>query len=445
MNNYWRAMILLVIGLIYNLIAHAWENHYQLTYEALRGIDNMGQTVAVESIDDFVKKEKDGLRTLLAEIEQKAKKNPNHAPLPKELAFGYNFESGLTLTQQFLLSLRVNQNVGFPLFVLKQPGASKTIDRVFSPGEINNAPFKSLSMLDQGRALKKLLPGQMLSKADTVATGSEEPDHGLDFYLWQNNESWFGLSYGFGPQPFGNPHLSYGSQAPFHMGFYFEPKILYMAAGFLKRCYPEYRTMQFLELSRFAFATGHNYWGYRFLGIADHYLQDLTQPYHANVAPGSSALELIGKNILAMIGIEGPKRDQTQLLTNRHLGLENYLLGSLVQALSERENSSLLKILRDSSHDKSYPNFSDSYASQVVAKEAFDKAARIDELVTKGLPQRLSNPRFLFEGTMPAVNLLAETKKSPNQATKELDEALLGLMRSYGSHTRKSLSYVKAP
>lgn len=209
--------------------------------------------------------------------------------------------------------------------------------------------------MDHGKALKKVAPGQKLSASEILASGSKEPDQGMDFDLWKNNNSRFGALYNFGEQPFGNPLLSFGTQAPFHMGFYHEPALLYRAGDFLKRCYPEYRIMQFMALSRFAFASNHPYWGYRFLGMADHYLQDLTQFYHARVAPDMSLPKLIGINLLAMVGFDQFKRDTTQLLTNKHLGLENYQYGSIKAALAApNANSKILKALQDQSSDSGY-------------------------------------------------------------------------------------------
>ena len=94
-----------------------------------------------------------------------------------------------------------------------------------------------------------------------------------------------GARYGFGTQPFGDARFEYSSQAPFHIGYYHESALIYRAAPFLARTYPEMRVQQYLGLARFAFESGHDYWGYRFLGWALHYVQDLTQPYHSKALP----------------------------------------------------------------------------------------------------------------------------------------------------------------
>ena len=91
---------------------------------------------------------------------------------------------------------------------------------------------------------------------------------------------------GFGIQPFGNPNLEYSSQAPFHMGFYHLDWLTRTAQPSLLRTYPLWRIALFGELAELAFSTGHDYWGWRFLGWGLHYVGDLTQPYHAIPLPG---------------------------------------------------------------------------------------------------------------------------------------------------------------
>lgn len=78
--------------------------------------------------------------------------------------------------------------------------------------------------------------------------------------------------------------------------------LIYKAAPFIQRTYPLMRIQQYTSLASLAFRTGHAYWGWRFTGLALHYIQDLAQPYHADLAPGDSTLRLISANVLAMAG-----------------------------------------------------------------------------------------------------------------------------------------------
>ena len=84
------------------------------------------------------------------------------------------------------------------------------------------------------------LAGEIASNAPlaVVATAADEPDYGLDINLWEDSPSDWGKVYGFGNLPFGNPALNYSTQAPFHMGFFHEAKVIYLAAPFIKKTFP---------------------------------------------------------------------------------------------------------------------------------------------------------------------------------------------------------------
>lgn len=244
---------------------------------------------------------------------------------------------------------------------------------------------------------------------------------------------------GFGTQPFGNPVLSYSSQAPFHMGYFYESPILYWAAGWLKRCYPEYRINSFLALSRFAFSHGHTYWGYRFLGWALHYVQDLTQPYHATLAPGVSWPKLMLLNILEIIGIKGPAENLRQLLTNRHLALENYQFES-IRMLANNKN--LLSVLTDETSGPHYPPFDHTYPRQIIAQEAHGRADQVDFLLNQALPPLyVADPRYKFSGTDPSINLREISYAHEKVAAAQLEKAFLMLMRAYAAHTRATIRH----
>jgi hypothetical protein len=53
-----------------------------------------------------------------------------------------------------------------------------------------------------------------------------------------------------------------------------------------------YRADLYAHLAKGAFATGHPYWGYRFLAWSLHYVQDVTQPWHTVFVPDLTFLKL---------------------------------------------------------------------------------------------------------------------------------------------------------
>jgi hypothetical protein len=138
--------------------------------------------------------------------------------------------------------------------------------------------------------------------------------------LYVDNGTSFGAVYGFGSQPFGNPNLDYSSQAPFHMGFYHLDWLTRRVESDLLRTLPAWRIHLYQSLAALAFETGHDYWGWRFMGWALHYIGDLTQPYHADPLPGVSLMSSI------WLVIQGKTADAIQLVSNRHGVLESYQL-----------------------------------------------------------------------------------------------------------------------
>lgn len=433
-------MRVIIILAFLSQTAGSWEAHYLLTYFALRDWPEVSKepTIIAEPLENFVKSQKEALVLLLKEQEVWAQKNISTYPrLPDELVFNARSDSP-SLTKEFLMALRINPESSYANFLLYPPGVPHRLKNGFTPQELVQSPLTTLTSLRAEQpVLEKILPGQRVSALEILVAASEEPDHGLDLGLWQDNQTHYGAIMGFGTQPFGNPALSYSSQAPFHMGYFYESPVLYWAAGWLKRCYPEYRINTFLGLSRFAFSHGHSYWGYRFLGWALHYIQDLTQPYHATLAPGVSWPKLMWLNILEIIGIKGPAENLRQLLTNRHLGLENYQFES-IRAIAN--NINLFGVLSNEIPDREYPLFSPTYARQIIAKEARSRADQVDFLLNQALPSLyVADPTYKFSGTDPSINLREISFVHETTAAMRLEQEFLVLMRSFAAHTRTTI------
>jgi hypothetical protein len=152
-------------------------------------------------------------------------------------------------------------------------------------------------------------PGKTLSTADILCTYADEPDWGMDQGLFLRED------YGYGPLPFGADR-GVSSQAPFHMAFYYESPVLVRLFPQLKKSFMEERIRMFFALARLAFANEIDYWGWRFTAWAMHYLQDLTQPYHAKAIPVSIFKVL--RPLLAAGGIRNAVEKNKNLLRNRH-------------------------------------------------------------------------------------------------------------------------------
>ncbi|MBL4818658.1 MAG: hypothetical protein JKY15_05435, partial [Deltaproteobacteria bacterium] len=282
--------------------------------------------VKAEPLESFLKSDWQKIIKLIEKEEHWAEQNLANYPRKPESLIPK--KSSVT---EFFRAIRVNPNTLLPLYRQEMPNTSHAshAKNLLLPSEITLLPD---SLSPTGQHFIKVKPGQYVLAQDVFTSATDEPDYGLDIELWNDSESSFGAEYKMGKQPFGNSKLSYGSQAPFHMGFYHEWAPLYWVAPNIKRTYPEQRIHLFRSLSRFAFETGHPYWGWRFAGMGAHYVQDLTQPYHTTVLPDKHPLLLILYGILDKLGFSGPKERLIEEATEKHLDLEHKAYEKILKA-----------------------------------------------------------------------------------------------------------------
>lgn len=420
--------------------AWAWSNHAPVTYRALERMPEVASAAAVaaEPLEAFLKAEEKSLETLLARQESWARANITaYAPRPDALAFQADAaRSDAARRLAFLRALRVSPISRFALFV--QPDPRDT------PGTQTPLPHNAVNFLPEqansSYRFAALRPGDLVPVLSVVATASDEPDYGLDINLWEDSPSEWGKVYGFGKIPFGNPTLYFSTQAPFHMGFYHQDWPISKAAPFLHRTFPMLRVHQYSSLAALAFRTGHRYWGWRFAGLALHHIQDLTQPYHASLAPGNSTLRLIAANALAMAGWPKQRDDLVVLLSNRHLALEKYQNESILKAARAKQDTALETALRNAELDRAYPAWSDFYARDVVAGEAYAAGDRLAAAITNAMPAGfVSDPAFDFGVKESGIDLLAEMARQDAGRRAELDAQLAQLLGRFGAHSRNAL------
>jgi len=132
--------------------------------------------------------------------------------------------------------------------------------------------------------------GRKTNASDILINYSDEPDWDLDTNLELNKLQ----------------ALTGGSQGYRHM--YFS-----VFGGLIKAGDAPKRASHFFEMSKIAFGKGDNYWGFRFAARAVHYLEDLSQPYHAYPVP----LRVLFKKFFNIKKI-------TILATNAHYGYEDF-------------------------------------------------------------------------------------------------------------------------
>lgn len=422
------------------LAAHAWSNHSLVTYRAFDTLPEVSRAAAVpaEPLESFLKAQEVPIAQLLSRQEQWARANmPHYAPR----AAHFDFKADPTRTdaarrEAFVAALRISPLSKFALYLQPDPRTTPDPARLLPHQAVSSLPEQP----NDERRFIRIEPGEQVSPLAVLASASDEPDYGLDINLWEDSPSPWGKAYGFGPIPFGNPALYYATQAPFHMGFYHEDWLIYKAAPFLQRTYPLMRVEQYTSLAALALRTGHPYWGWRFSGLALHYIQDLTQPYHASVAPGESTFGLISANVLSMAGFPRRRDDFVVLLSNRHLALEKFQNEAMVASARARADSPLEKALRRVELDAAYPAWTAVYARDTVALESHAISEQTVKTIVATMPAAfVSDPRFDFGVKEAGIDLSAEIDKMGPGKRAELETLVAELLGRLGAHSRNTV------
>jgi len=420
--------------------ALAWSNHALASYRAFEGMPEVAKAAAVpaEPLESFLAAQAQPIAQLLAQQDAWAQAQlPHYPPLPAPLRFDAQVakQGPKALRTAFLTALRVSPESRLALYIQPDPWATAPQAEPLAHDTVSALPARDKD--GGGHQFIRLRPGEAVAPLAVLASASDEPDYGMDVNLWEDNPSAWGRRYGFGKIPFGNPNLEFTTQGPFHMGFYYESPLIYMAASFLKRTYPLLRIHQYRGLSELAFRNGHPYWGWRFAGLAMHYLQDLTQPYHASLAPDFSTARLIGINLLSILGMPGAKDDMIILLSNRHFVLERYESQMIQAAAQTRQASSVERALRDTRTDAGYPAWSDQYVRDTVARQSHDLGVTVTTQMLATVPTGYVNdPRFDFGLHAKDIDLMAEVARQGEAPKAALESTIATLMRNAGAHSR---------
>ncbi len=435
--------------------AFAWSNHALSTWAALKDAPELARRapVRVESLESFLESQASALQGVLEAQEAWSREHvPTYPPRPDALRFvAAGAQTPDELRRRFVAALRIAPDSRLTLFLKRVPEADARGKPALARNRVTTLVDDDGEDAPGESPFVALREGDAVSPLAVVVAASDEPDYGLDIGLWENNGTPQGREYGFGKQPFGNPVLDFGTQAPFHMGFWYESPIVYAAAGFLKRTYPEHRIHLYRTLALHALRTGHEYWGWRFAGWAMHYVQDLVQPYHARVLPGVSTVRMLWINALDVVGWPAPKEHAITLVSNRHLALENFQRTALVAAHEDPKGERpLLVALAGPGREGApaagevgsraaapHPLFGESDPRALVARRAAQAADSLDHAVETALPSKyVDDPGFEFGVDARGVDLNAQLGQSAPAAREAMVRALVPLMRDYGEYTR---------
>ncbi|MBM9576874.1 hypothetical protein JWG45_06870 [Leptospira sp. 201903070] len=374
----------LFIILLFPGTLFSWGTHYLVMDRALEhpSMSFTSQEVATESLDSFVKKEKNSLKTLFDEFAewelargskrfQKIEFRPDQASVP-----------------EFLRASRLNPKTKF-----------LEVERVLPsvPMKQGNVPFSSVSpyLSDTPDLPAKFISktGSKMPIRSVLFTYIDEPDWGMDHSLWGITE------YGYGKQPYGKPEGE-GSKAPFHIQFQNENWLISIFA-------PEVveggmmldRIELFSRLSKLAGRTGHEYWRYRFAAWACHYLQDIGQPYHSKAVPDAGFFYYLKFVFSSKEAKKEMKAKSTQLVTNRHFLYEDFVSYGLIQFYKSPTpvTSTLTGFLT-----KEFENFPQGVSNGELMKFVGKRASSHSEEINSSIidtfgPEYTMNPEYDLE------------------------------------------------
>jgi hypothetical protein len=302
--------------------ARSWNTHALLTRAAAKsaGEARLEEPVEIVGIEDFLSRASIEVVGII-ESYDRAIRLKSGVPIPS-VPHGPDVSDNVS----FLRALKLH-----PSFQLRPV-------RALTPGEVSpDTPHDPSRSGPPGGMYVPVLPGETMPAGEVLATFSDEPDWGMDQNLYPI------IEYGYGPAPFG-AETGKSSQAPFHMAFLHESTIVTAMVPDLRRSFMEQRIRVFLALARAAFDHRVRYWGWRFTAWAMHYLQDLTQPYHARPFP--VPLGPILKRVILSPRPRGLSQKHRNYLKNRHLHFEaalHFLMNEIAKKSGEHPFLGALK------------------------------------------------------------------------------------------------------
>lgn len=433
-----HALLILALPLLPTL-AFAWGNHSPMCYRAFERMPEVAQAqpVRAEPLVDFLRTQEPAIAQLLEAQEAWAREHlPGHAPRPEALRFVPDpARSDDDRRAAFLRAVRLSPDSRLTLYLQEDPRQPEPQRPPLSAAAVSAVP-NSKGATQRFVALQ---PGETVAPLAVLASACDEPDYGHDLNLFDDNPgSPAAPSYGFGRQPFGNPAVAIGSQAPFHMGFFHQGAVFNTLAPSFARTFTELRVQQYGGLAVLAWQTGHAYWGWRFAGLALHHVQDLTQPYHASAAPGASLPYMMWVNLKAQLGAPADRQGLVVLQSNRHFVLEQFQTRWIMAAARRQQDGPLEQALRDGLLDGHYPPWSPAYVRAVVAAEAHAAGPATDAAVVVGAPAKfVSDPNFDFAANEEQLGPeLARDMQGQRDALQQQVATLLG---RFGAHSRNAL------
>jgi hypothetical protein len=389
----------------------SWNAHYLLTRTALASMSNESfeGEVRVTSLDDFVTAARRELPQVMgryvALLAKKTGAEPAESPPPE-----------IRTAHDLVEALRLN-----PQQPLRYVGVKSPDD---NPHSAAHDPSREGP---PGGSYVETAIGDRMTVLDVLCVYADEPDWGMDQGVFAVER------YGLGEPPFGGK-TGKSSQASFHMAFFHEIPLLNLLFPRVRKTFLDMRSGTFLALARLALDRHMDYWGWRFAAWAVHYLQDLTQPYHANFLPFPLWM-VLGRFLLNPRPASFVDRNKN-LLMNRHILCEAVVHLWLNDAVKKHVRHPFLTALEGKGE------CAGGTLNEVVresAKMAAEKAFRVN----RGLEKILNDPLLddptyfvLNDPPYPLIKRLADASALRPEVIREWTDLLSTCLVQTGKVTR---------
>ncbi|HMK35537.1 MAG TPA: hypothetical protein VK463_10745 [Desulfomonilaceae bacterium] len=308
------------------MIPVSWNSHALLTASALENYASASllQPVPVVGLEEFLSRAQASVAALLGDHVPRVAVKIDKPGQPRE------WHGTILKPADFVRAVRLNPEIVLQYVRLRRP---EEVDA--------KAPHDTSREGPPGPMYVPVGEDEHLQPLEIIVTYSDEPDWGMDQDLFTVEE------YQYGSCPYGAVSGK-SSQAPFHMAFLNESPVLTALLPRLRVSFMEERIRIFVGLAKCAFQADVGYWGCRFLAWALHYLQDLTQPYHASPFP-VPLLPLV-KRFMRRPRWKGFLESNKHYLKNRHLLFEALVHFLLNDAVKKCQRHAFLDALRGAGH-----------------------------------------------------------------------------------------------
>lgn len=403
------AMAILALGVVtaaQGSVAHAWGDHYLISHRAFSNpeVSFVKESVAVEPLEAFLAAEGPALQKLFDDY---------YAWLGSRGSTRFKaqtFDPASPTLATFLRACRLHPDTTFSLVNRVLPGQQPTypvvpVTQVWGP--LEEKPPLPMVFED--------VTGQQVTGLSVLSTFADEPDWQMDRGLWPYEE------YGYGKQPYGKAEGE-GSKAPFHVQFLHENFLVKKFAPEMLQGMMLDRIELFERLSALAFKSGHPYWGYRFTAWGTHYVQDLSQPYHAKAVPGARTAYYIRYAVT-------PRKDwlktrTTMLVTNRHLLFEDYVSIGLMRSYTAADATSQALAAYVTSGRTTFAGVDSAEALMLqVADTSASHGRKLDKAIKKAYSKAwVRDPEFDIEKDPNYSTAASWEKVDPKRGQKLLEQ-----------------------